>query len=99
VIYELACGKYAYPKLSGHIEVIRTIIDRPSPTLPREELYSPELRGFLRSCLEKDPAKRPNSIELMVSFFVVIARRIRGLWQIVGNRWILDPGRRVSVPG
>lgn len=49
------------------------ITTKPPPPLPNPEKWSPELKHFLNLCLQKDPSKRPQAIELLqvLKFFIL----------------------------
>ncbi|CAI4224104.1 unnamed protein product [Auanema sp. JU1783] len=54
-LVELATGKFPYA--GSGFEMLTSIIQSPSPSLPAE--FSPEFRSFVDLCLTKDVKKRP----------------------------------------
>lgn len=56
VLTECATGRYPFPEHSNCIEVAQNILDADIPELPRS--FTPQLREFIRQCLQKDPEAR-----------------------------------------
>ena len=49
----------------SYFELATAVCDEPSPELPPDKPFSPQLRDFLRLCLHKDPAVRPSAASLL----------------------------------
>jgi serine/threonine protein kinase len=62
---EVACGKPPFIGLSP-FEFTKALVDGPLPTLD-DKVYnwSQEFKDFVKSCLVKDPNKRPNAKEVL----------------------------------
>lgn len=56
MLYELAVGKYPYPKANTYIEMIENIMTSPEPSVP--DTFSPEFKDFLSHCAKKSPDQR-----------------------------------------
>ena len=62
MLYELATGKFPYPKAENHIEMIDNIMNLPEPRL--NEQFSPEFQDFIAKCVKRNPAERATIIQL-----------------------------------
>uniref|UniRef100_A0A0D9V2S5 Protein kinase domain-containing protein n=1 Tax=Leersia perrieri TaxID=77586 RepID=A0A0D9V2S5_9ORYZ len=74
--------------VSSWVRLMEAICHGEPPSLPESSAASPELRGFVASCLHKDPRRRATVAQLMDHPFV--ARRDgeacrRQLWEIIGE--------------
>ena len=54
---ELAEGAAPYQEMTG-MKVIMMILNNEPPELPKQRSWSTAFRGFVQSCLQKDPSKR-----------------------------------------
>ena len=87
VLIECATGRYPYPKCSGHIEMVQTVLEAPIPELDAAS-FSPEFRDFCRCCLKRNPQERvPAEILLQSPWFkkagatsVKLSRRMVRSW-------------------
>ncbi|KAI9814708.1 MAG: G2-specific serine/threonine protein kinase [Phylliscum demangeonii] len=62
IIYEL-CAKSPPFNARTHFQLVQKIKDGRYAPLPA--LYSPELRGVIQSCLQINPSRRPQTVELL----------------------------------
>ena len=67
--------------------------DAEAPTLPQDQSWSPEFREFIRLCLEKDPARRPDCAALKQTAFI---RRAVLMSKSCVERW--DPSTNDIIP-
>ncbi|ODQ63846.1 kinase-like protein, partial [Nadsonia fulvescens var. elongata DSM 6958] len=64
-ILEIAGGKYPYAEMFDNIfSQLNAIIEGITPSLPAEK-FSPEAIDFVKRCLNKNPALRPNYSQLL----------------------------------
>eukprot|EP00127_Corallochytrium_limacisporum_P005739 Clim_evm118s210 gene=Clim_evmTU118s210 len=63
-MWEMAEGKYPYPRSDTIFELLRFIVEEPSPKLSADK-YSEDFVSFINDTLEKDPVNRPNLDELI----------------------------------
>eukprot|EP01112_Ceratiomyxa_fruticulosa_P015868 TRINITY_DN4733_c0_g1_i1.p1 TRINITY_DN4733_c0_g1~~TRINITY_DN4733_c0_g1_i1.p1 ORF type:complete len:421 (+),score=86.42 TRINITY_DN4733_c0_g1_i1:205-1467(+) len=66
---EMAEGRPPHYEISP-MRVIFIIPHRPPPTLHDPSRWSPEFKNFVDSCLNKDPALRPTTVELLNHPFI-----------------------------
>lgn len=62
VLFEIAIGKFPYPKPSTYIEMMETIMNSPELVLP--DTFSPEFQDFISKCIKIDPDQRQSAIQL-----------------------------------
>ncbi|OHT01515.1 Serine/threonine-protein kinase OSR1 [Tritrichomonas foetus] len=67
--YELATGNSPYQNLP-QLRIIPHILNSPPPRLPRDGPYSPELKDFVRMCLNHQIANRPSAAALLSHDFI-----------------------------
>jgi mitogen-activated protein kinase kinase 3 len=65
VIMECATGRYPFHEHTNCIEVAQTILDADIPALP--DTFSPQLKEFVRQCLQKNPDERLAAEALLCS--------------------------------
>ena len=58
VLIECATGVYPYNDATTYIDMVQTVLESPSPTLPSGSQFSHEFRDFLAQLLIKDPKQR-----------------------------------------
>lgn len=70
VFLECALGRFPYDVNGVVLDLMTSIINGPSPTLPREGVasgrWSPEFANFIDCCLCKDPESRSTAAELLL---------------------------------
>jgi serine/threonine protein kinase len=76
IALECAIGAYPYAQSvcgSGYFDLVKAIVDGPLPTeapalqaVIQAAQLPPELLDFVRQCLQKDAARRPTALQLMV---------------------------------
>jgi mitogen-activated protein kinase kinase len=52
-------------------ELLQQIVNKPSPKLPKSEVFMPLCHEFVEKCLMKDPKDRPSPQELLVSCWIL----------------------------
>ncbi|CAN0415256.1 unnamed protein product, partial [Ascophyllum nodosum] len=77
-ILTTALGRLPLETSSGYWGVLHAVRDADAPTLPENESWSPEIREFIRLCLEKDPTRRPDCMALKRTAFI---RRASQTWK------------------
>lgn len=97
---ELALGSPPYVD-ETIMKVIVRITQNPAPELPNSANFSNEFRMFVTSCLQKDPIKRPNIDQLLVthkSFFSKCKDKAYLKDKLsVSNQGNLDLGNNVKI--
>lgn len=63
-LVELATGTFPYKDCKTDFEVLAKVIGTDAPTLPEDENFSSEFRGFVAACLIKDKNNRPKYVKL-----------------------------------
>ncbi|XP_013393529.1 dual specificity mitogen-activated protein kinase kinase 4-like isoform X2 [Lingula anatina] len=67
-LYELATGKFPYPKWNSVFDQLAQVVQGAAPQLdPADEIYSPQFVKFVNTCLTKDEKQRPKYNKLLVS--------------------------------
>ncbi|XP_041941085.1 dual specificity mitogen-activated protein kinase kinase 4a isoform X7 [Alosa pseudoharengus] len=68
-LYELATGRFPYPKWSSVFDQLTQVVkgDPPHLSNSEERQFSPKFINFVNLCLTKDESKRPKYRELLVS--------------------------------
>ena len=61
---ELAMGSAPYANLR-EMEIVQKILKAPPPQLPRNRGFSDEFRDFVRKCMNYNPNRRPDAVELL----------------------------------
>jgi serine/threonine protein kinase len=69
VIYELASGRYPFTNIESFPALFEQLCDKPEPTLD-PALFPPELCYFVKCCLTRDLAQRPETRILAQDVFV-----------------------------
>ena len=87
------------PNSSTHpMKVLFLIPKAPAPRLEGNN-YSREFKDFVKSCLVKDPDRRPTARELLQHKFVKNAGKVEALQELVQRRQMWDGGRgKISHP-
>ena len=81
------------PNSSTHpMKVLFLIPKAPAPRLEGNN-YSREFKDFVKSCLVKDPDRRPTARELLQHKFVKNAGKVEALQELVQRRQMWDGGR------
>ncbi|KAH7284485.1 hypothetical protein KP509_34G056300 [Ceratopteris richardii] len=68
-LLECATGEFPYNASKGPVNLMLQVMCDPSPTLP-EDQFSPEFRGFVDSCLQKEADSRPTAEQLLSHSFI-----------------------------
>ncbi|CAM9652013.1 unnamed protein product, partial [Scytosiphon promiscuus] len=77
MVLTAALGRLPVETNKGYWGVLHSIRDADAPTLPADGPWSEEFREFLRLCLEKNPARRPDCPALLETAFI---RRASATW-------------------
>uniref|UniRef100_A0A3B3INY4 mitogen-activated protein kinase kinase n=1 Tax=Oryzias latipes TaxID=8090 RepID=A0A3B3INY4_ORYLA len=69
-LYELATGRFPYPKWNSVFDQLTQVVKGEPPQLSNSEerQFSPKFINFVNLCLTKDESKRPKYRELLVSW-------------------------------
>ena len=65
MLIELVTGKFPYQETKGFLEILEQISEHPSPNVPNNGNFSPELQDFIERCLKKDPEERDSTHSLL----------------------------------
>ncbi|XP_053566699.1 dual specificity mitogen-activated protein kinase kinase 4 [Bombina bombina] len=73
-LYELATGRFPYPKWNSVFDQLTQVVkgDPPQLTNSEEREFSPSFINFVNLCLTKDESKRPKYKELLKHSFIVM---------------------------
>ena len=66
----VALGKLPLESTGGFWQVLQSVRDKPSPTVPDNGHWSSEFREFVALCLQKNPEDRPSASELLLHPFL-----------------------------
>jgi len=69
VFYEMASGRFPFPKLASFPVLFDHLCHKPEPRLPSDGPYSQGLIDLVKICLQRDPIKRPSARELLCHEF------------------------------
>lgn len=73
VLFELLTGCSPFGRFNGSLGQLLDAVRKSPPPLLKDICpgvdFSPELQGLVSDCLQKDPAKRPHSMQLVVERF------------------------------
>ena len=58
IVYEMVTGYNPYPPTDKPIILNENMRNNPAPNLDAYEQVSPELRDFIKHCLQKEPEQR-----------------------------------------
>ena len=62
--YELATGKPHFTGIKDHFQLIRHILEEPTPPIP-DDRWSPAFQSFIDNCLKKEPTERMTIDQLL----------------------------------
>lgn len=65
VIVEMMMGEFPYSETKDFLAMLDQIKETPSPNVPQNGNFSPELHDFIEQCLKKDPKDRYSEVQLM----------------------------------
>ncbi|MED6251772.1 Dual specificity mitogen-activated protein kinase kinase 4 [Ataeniobius toweri] len=73
-LYELATGKFPYPKWNSVFDQLTQVVKGEAPQLSNSEerQFSPKFINFVNLCLTKDESKRPKYRELLKHPFILM---------------------------
>ncbi|KAM9296618.1 dual specificity mitogen-activated protein kinase kinase 4 [Gastrophryne carolinensis] len=73
-LYELATGRFPYPKWNSVFDQLTQVVkgDPPQLSNSEEREFSPSFINFVNLCLTKDESKRPKYRELLKHSFIVM---------------------------
>lgn len=73
-LYELATGRFPYPKWNSVFDQLTQVVKGEPPQLSNSEerQFSPKFISFVNLCLTKDESKRPKYKELLKHSFILI---------------------------
>ncbi|GAA6076637.1 dual specificity mitogen-activated protein kinase kinase 4a isoform X1, partial [Tachysurus ichikawai] len=71
-LYELATGRFPYPKWNSVFDQLTQVVkgDPPQLSNSEERQFSPKFINFVNLCLTKDESKRPKYRELLKHAFI-----------------------------
>ncbi|XP_034425798.1 dual specificity mitogen-activated protein kinase kinase 4b isoform X2 [Hippoglossus hippoglossus] len=73
-LYELATGRFPYPKWNSVFDQLTQVVKGEPPQLSNSEdrQFSPKFTNFVNLCLTKDESKRPKYKELLKHTFILM---------------------------